>query len=209
MKRSSWSKVRKRYDSWSKYYDAADKFPIISRTGKGRRSEAVEVLKPKPGETLLDLGCGTGEMLSIASRLCPEARLIGADFSPGMLERTKDKVPDCDALLADVERMPFKDDSIDKVIASYTFTSVPDPEACAREMLRIMRQGGRASVLDTARPKSIWWRIATGPTRATARLAGYTYMDREILPMLRKYFRVVKVISYSGGFVWCGLLEKR
>lgn len=126
-----------------------------------------------------------------------------------MLLKTKKKIPKCDALLADLERMPIQDDSIDKVIASYTFTSVPDPEACAKEMLRIMRPGARASILDTARPKSIPWRVATGPTRAMAKVVGYTYMDREILPMLRKYFRVVKVISYSGGFVWCGLLEKR
>lgn len=209
MPKSSWSKVRKRYESWSKYYDAVDRFPVLSSSGKERRAEAVELLKVEPDETVLDLGCGTGEMLAIASKLYPRAKLLAVDFSRGMLLKTKQKVKRCDAVLADVERMPINDDSIDKLIASYTFTSVPDPEACAKEMLRILRPGGRASVLDTARPKSIGWRIVTGPTRATAKVAGYTYMDREILPMLRKYFRIVKIISYSGGFVWCGLIEKR
>ena len=209
MPKSSWSKVRKRYESWSKYYDAVDGFPVLSRSGAERRAEAVELLRIEPDEIVLDLGCGTGEMLAIASKLCPRARPLAVDFSRGMLVKAKKKVPKCAALLADVERMPIRDDSIDKVIASYTFTSVPDPEACAKEMLRIMRPGARASLLDTARPRSIPWRVATGPTRAMAKVVGYTYMDREILPMLRKYFRVVKVISYSGGFVWCGLLEKR
>jgi hypothetical protein len=50
---------------------------------------------------------------------------------------------------------------------------------------------------------------ASDPTRAMAKVVGYTYMDREILPMLRKYLRVLKLVSCSGGFVWCGLLEKR
>jgi ubiquinone/menaquinone biosynthesis C-methylase UbiE len=201
-------KVRARYDAWSRYYDLADKFPVLSKPGRERRIKAVEILRIQENETVLEVGCGTGEMIFLASEIEPRARFIALDFSRKMLLRTREKTPACDPLLADLEMIPLRSNSVDKVIAAYTFTSVPRPEPCIKEVYRVMKPGARASILDTARPHSLFWRGVTWPSRAIAKIAGYTYMDREILPLVKKYFRVVKIISYSGGFVWCALIEK-
>jgi len=67
----------------SDFYDA--KLDFVSQLGKG----VVDLLDPKPGETVLDLGCGTGDLAhEIAGR---GATVLGMDISPGMIEAARKK----------------------------------------------------------------------------------------------------------------------
>lgn len=201
--------MRKRYDSWSRYYDAVDKFPVLSAGGRERRRLAVEMLRLRDGDVFADIGCGTGEMIALAMKRTKPEIALGLDFSPGMLRRTKAKVPRCEVVLADVGALPLPDESVDRMIAGYTLTSVPDVEACVAEMARVLKPDGRLLVLDSKRPDSRAGRAVTAPTRAMAKLVGYTYMDRDTLGALKKRFRQLKLARFSGDLVYIGLFAKR
>jgi demethylmenaquinone methyltransferase/2-methoxy-6-polyprenyl-1,4-benzoquinol methylase len=203
-------KVRKRYDSWSRYYDAVDKFPGLSAGGRERRKAAVRMLDLRDGEVFVDVGCGTGEMISLALQGGARPLLaVGVDFSLGMLRKARSKVPRAQVVMCDVGKLPFPDESVDKMLASYTLTSVPDVTACVDEMARVLLPGGRLVVLDTKLPESRSRRALTAYPRAVARLVGYTYMDRDTLGALAKGFQTVKISEFSGGLVYAASFARR
>ncbi|HLF06458.1 MAG TPA: methyltransferase domain-containing protein [Thermoplasmata archaeon] len=209
MKAGSPEKVRKRYDRWSRYYDAVDKFPVLSAGGRERRLAAVRMLNLREGEVFVDVGCGTGEMIDLALKAGGAPCLaVGTDFSIGMLKRTKGKVSKAEVVACDVAALPFPDGSVDKLLASYTLTSVPDVDGCVREMARVLRPSGRLVILDSKTPDSRAARALTAPTRAMAKVAGYTFMDRDTLGALKKRFRLLKIARYSGGLVYIGLFKR-
>jgi len=105
----------------------------------------------RPDARVLDLCCGTGD-LTLALHQGARAKVVGADFCHPMLVRAVGKFavrPDPpSALEADALLLPFPDASFDLVTAAFGFRNLADYDGGLREMLRVLRPGGRLGILE-------------------------------------------------------------
>jgi SAM-dependent methyltransferase len=102
----------------------------------------------QPGERVLELGCGTGNLWRESAERLPEGvQLVLSDLSPGMLEQARARLAGLPLALelieADAQRLPFPDASFDVVIASHMLYHVPDRTRALSEVRRVLRRGGR------------------------------------------------------------------
>ena len=124
----------------------------------------VHLAQPRPGQTALDLCCGTGDV-AFALAACG-AEVTGLDFSAPMLavaERRAGAIPRSGFraphfLQGDAQNVPFPDNSFDLVTISYGLRNLADLERGLREMLRVTKPGGRVLVLDFGKPDNAAWR---------------------------------------------------
>jgi len=106
------------------------------------------------GESVLDLGCGAGFDTFIAAQLVGlEGRLVGIDLSPEMLAvaragQAEAGFPEVEFREASVEALPFPDASFDVTLSNGVLNLVPDKLAALREILRVLRPGGRLQACD-------------------------------------------------------------
>jgi len=91
--------------------------------------------------TVLDLGCGTGYFLSKIRDYNPDIILKGVDIAPGMIKRCSQRGLNCE--LATMEKLPYKDDTIDIVTSSFSIHWVEDIDKVFREMARVLKPGGK------------------------------------------------------------------
>ena len=92
---------------------------------------------------VLDLGCGTGEMLVRLAERYPDLKLTGADLSPASLEVAKKKLRPCDRLIeADAQHLPFEDASFDELLCMHSFHHYPHPKRVMKEIRRVLREDG-------------------------------------------------------------------
>lgn len=117
------------------------------------RERMVSLARLKPGESVLDVGCGTGS-LAIAAKRSGGARVTGIDASPEMIARAARKARRAGAevgfQVATVESLPFPDDSFDVVLSTLMMHHLPRGarENAAREIRRVLKPGGRVLVVD-------------------------------------------------------------
>jgi arsenite methyltransferase len=113
---------------------------------------ALEVGRPRPGETVVDLGCGRGgEAIRAAAIVGPEGTSIGVDANEAMLAAARGRATGISNLRfvrADLAAIPLPDGAADVVVSSCAINHARDKSAVYREVHRVLRQGGRFAVSD-------------------------------------------------------------
>jgi ubiquinone/menaquinone biosynthesis C-methylase UbiE len=134
--------------------------PVISYEQKLRARNVLGLLAAKPGERVLDIGCGNArDIARIAER---GSEIVGVDISAGMVAAAKQELKRMEISgitlqVGDATSLDFPDGSFDKILCSEVIEHIPDASRALREMLRVLRPGGRL-VLSTPNKES-WYGV--------------------------------------------------
>jgi demethylmenaquinone methyltransferase/2-methoxy-6-polyprenyl-1,4-benzoquinol methylase len=115
------------------------------------RSRAVDLAGVGPGTRALDVATGTGDLaVALAAR---GGDVVGSDFSEGMLARARAKAPELTWEQADAMALPYADDSFDAATVGFGARNFGDLDKGLREMVRVVRPGGRVVILEITTPQ--------------------------------------------------------
>jgi demethylmenaquinone methyltransferase/2-methoxy-6-polyprenyl-1,4-benzoquinol methylase len=143
------AEVAAMFDGVAARYDRTNTILSFGRDRLWRKATRM-ALDLKPGETVLDLGAGTGVSTEELAR--SGALAVGADLSLGMLRVGHEVRPAVPLLAADALALPFADNTFDAVTISLALRNIVDPDAALREMARVTRPGGRLVVCEFSHP---------------------------------------------------------
>ena len=103
--------------------------------------------------SLLDVGCGTGIILSKIHERNKKLSLYGIDLSPNMIEQTEKRLAGhVKCIVGDAEALPYEVASFDAVLCSFSFHHYPHPEKVLSEMNRILKPSGKLIIVDPWMP---------------------------------------------------------
>jgi demethylmenaquinone methyltransferase/2-methoxy-6-polyprenyl-1,4-benzoquinol methylase len=187
------------------------------------RERAAELAALRPGSRALDVATGTGDLaIALARRLGGEGEVVAVDFSERMLELAGAKTAGMPIrfLAANALALPFDDDEFDAATVGFGARNFSDLEQGLREMVRVVRPGGRVVILEITTPRrpplstffGLWFDHAVP---AIGRVAGdaqaYSYLpssvrrfppaDRLADEMWRSGLDEVRYFLTAGGII--------
>ncbi|TDC21144.1 demethylmenaquinone methyltransferase [Streptomyces sp. 8K308] len=137
------------FDAVAERYDLTNDVLALGQNRRWRKAVA-RAVAARPGERVLDLAAGTGT--SSEPFAAAGAFTVPCDFSLGMLAKGKRRVPWLPFTAGDATRLPFRDGCFDAVTISFGLRNVQDTDGALREMLRVVRPGGRLVVCEFSHP---------------------------------------------------------
>ena len=160
----TYSKRSKRYDSVVKIFDL---FSSMGFDIPAWREAAIRDLHLKPGDTVIDMGCGTGLTFpSLYQKVGPTGRIIGIDISADMLDQAQELVAEngwtnVELTAIDISQYVFPVKA-DGILSTFALILVPNAGQVVSQACQALKPGGRISLLDMAWPEnwSIHWRHA-------------------------------------------------
>jgi demethylmenaquinone methyltransferase/2-methoxy-6-polyprenyl-1,4-benzoquinol methylase len=147
-------RIRQMFDQIADRYDRRNRLFSLDRDAGWRRS-AARLAGLRPGDTALDLCCGTGKLAhELLPYIRPGGRVIGVDFSNRMLQIARRLEPGIEFVLGDASTLPYADGSVAAITIGFGLRNIVDRDAALREMFRVLRPGGRLVVLELPPPPS-------------------------------------------------------
>lgn len=152
--------IREMFDAIAPRYDLLNRLLSFGIDRRWRRYAVGLLTIPDQG-TVLDIATGTGDVaLEIAARTPASVRIVGADFTQGMLVHGRPKLAASphgsriELVNAPCEQLPFENERFDAVTIAFGIRNVVDRNAGLREMYRVLRPGGRVVILEFSNPRS-------------------------------------------------------
>jgi demethylphylloquinol methyltransferase len=197
--------------------DRYDQFNDLLSLGLHRlwKRQAILWLAPRPGQRLLDLCCGTGDLaLLLADRVRPGGSVLGIDSAaaPLAIARRRASIQPWLPLYwhqLDVLSTDLEDGWADGAVMAYGLRNLPDPAAGLVELRRLLRPGARAAVLDFNRPSGasaavqrLLLRQVVVPVARGAGLGEhYAYLEKSLaqFPSGTEQERLARVAGFSHG----------
>ena len=155
----------------------------------------------RPGEVVVDLGCGGGLDIFLASpKVGPEGRAIGIDMTPEMIERARrnaDKggFTNVEFHLSTIDKIPLADSSVDCVISNCVINLAADKQAVFREIARVLRPGGRLAVSDIALKKELPPEVSSDLLAYVGCVAGAILIDDYKRGLLEAGFEHAEIVD--------------
>ena len=143
------------FDDWPERYDNWFTSPIGSLVKRVEWELIYDLLRPGPGELILDAGCGTGvftlDLISCGSRV------VGLDLSLSMIQRARQKARSSQLRIisADILHLPFPENHFDKAVSITALEFIPDGQKAIGELFRVIRKRGTL-VVATLNSLSPW-----------------------------------------------------
>lgn len=156
----------------------------------------VAIASVRPGETVVDLGCGAGfDCFLAAKRVGKQGRIIGVDMTPEMVEKAREnarkgKYANVEFRLGEIEHLPVADQSVDVVISNCVINLAPDKKAVLKDAFRVLRSGGRIAISDLALVKQLPCDIRNSIEAYTGCIGGAVLLD--------EYKRAVRAAGFKG-----------
>ena len=155
----------------------------------------------RPGETILDIGCGGGiDTMLAARRTGPTGRVIALAFLPEMLERTaaaarEARLENVEPLEAEMEAIPLPDASVDLIVSNGVVNLSPRKARVMAECARVLRPGGRLCVSDlTVAQDDLPPEIATQPAAWAGCVAGALKEEDFVAKLEQAGFKDIEVL---------------
>jgi len=155
----------------------------------------------KLGETVVDLGCGGGlDVLLAAAKVGPTGRAIGIDMTPQMLELARRNAAKAGAVNAEfhyatIDNLPLPDASVDCVISNCVINLALDKPAVWREIVRVLKAGGRLAVSDIALKKPLPPELGADVTAYVGCIAGAVLIEDYRRGLAEAGFAHIEVID--------------
>jgi SAM-dependent methyltransferase len=137
----------------------------------GRVNERlVELAGPQPGQTVLDIAAGTGDLgYLVAERVGDEGRVISTDFAPEMVDVARRLgegrgLSNVEHRVLDAEKMDLADQSVDGAVCRWGYMLMADPAAALKETRRVLREGGPLAFAVWRTPDRNPWAAVPGMT---------------------------------------------
>ena len=182
------------YTRWARLYDLL----AVHTPGIGSlRRAAVDRLDLQPGETVVEMGCGTGANLPLLrDRVGSEGRVLGVDVSPGVLRVAADRIDragwqNVGVLRGDATRPPLGDGEVDAVFASLVAGMLAEPAAVVDDWAALVGSGGRLGLFDLARSSNRRARQLNGLFRLFVTTANPRSVRQSTAPLATLDRRVV------------------
>ena len=171
---------------WVRYYDTIVGVATFGRARKMHQSTLL-LAQLQPGESILDIGCGTGKLIFAAEKVVGSAgTAVGLDVEPGMIEQAKANAAKAHSHatfgVASITEIPYPDNSFDVVTSSLVYHHLNQEQKVAglQEVARVLKPNGRFLIVDL------------NPTRRglAVRLPGHNqlaqedYVSREVVEQL-------------------------
>ena len=175
------------------------------------RQAMIEGLELRAGERLLDVACGTGSVARLASeRGCD---VVALDQSGDMLEQARSAR--LSVVRANAEQLPVPNGTFDALTFTYLLRYVADPAACMRELVRVLRPGGRIGMVEFGRPRGLtgppWWlytRVAL-PVAGAVIGHGWRQVGTFLGPSIDGFHRRFPPGELSALWTEAGLIDVR
>ncbi|MCB9633564.1 MAG: methyltransferase domain-containing protein [Sandaracinus sp.] len=134
-------------------YSEEERRRLVAQAELWRDRFLVPGLDYRPGEKLLEIGCGVGAVLAVLGEHFPGLNLTGVDLVPSQIAAAKDELASrglsADLRVADAGALPFDDASFDHVYGVWVLEHVREPHPILREVRRVLRPGGTVAFHET------------------------------------------------------------
>jgi ubiquinone/menaquinone biosynthesis C-methylase UbiE len=168
----------------------------------------------KSGDSVLDVGCGTGLLLQAVAQLESRVRMAGVDPTPEMIEIARGRLaPDVELKSGRAEELPFDDGEFSIVVSTSTFHFIREPRKALSEMVRVLEPGGRVVITDWCHD-FLSCKVCDVILRVLNRAHGRTYGRRECTQLLEDadltrvtverfkinwLWGIMTAVAYKGG----------
>lgn len=210
--------VQETFNAIAKNYDLMNTLMTFGLDKSWRRL-VVKRSELKEGGTGLDVCCGTGMLTMEQARAAGSAgRITGLDFSENMIEVARQNIRDFEFkeiiqfIQGDAMRLPFENDVFDCATVGWGLRNVPDIFKAVREMVRVVKPGGKVISLDMAQPmtpvfRELYWLCFDKVIPAMGKLFSGNKKAYDYLHDSAKVF--VHQKELAGIFAKAGLVETR
>jgi len=150
-------------ESWNKFSQGWKRWNELTMDFlKPHGDEIIRLLQPGESDVVLDVASGTGEPgLTIASMLT-SGKVVSTDLSEGMLEVARENaalrgIENFETIVADVSDLPFEDNTFDAISCRFGYMFFPDMFQATKEMVRVLKPGGRIATSVWDGPEKNFW----------------------------------------------------
>lgn len=172
------------------YFDSQAEFYDISHDGRFVKCMYQEIVKrvmSLPGEKILDLGCGNGNIISLLKEK-RKGDYYGADISPKMIQEAKKRLGQgAELKVADVVKLPYETDMFDIIICNASFHHYTEPDKAIEEIKRILKKEGVLILGDPTLPGELMLKIINSRLKDSDSGDYRIYGKKQIIPLFQAH----------------------